>query len=104
MMAKVLRAFWLTGTLAALLLLCTILHADPARFDLIGPKVDVHVTRNGRTTTEADIIRHCKDSLAGYKLPRRIVFVDALPKGNTGKVSKLELAELVAGALDQKQG
>jgi acyl-CoA synthetase (AMP-forming)/AMP-acid ligase II len=60
------------------------------------------VTRNGRSTTEADIIRHCKDSLAGYKLPRRIVFVDALPKGNTGKVAKLELAELVTGGLGQK--
>ena len=55
MMAKVLRAFWLTGTLAALLLLCTILHADPARFDLIGPKVDVHVTRNGRTLPIAQV-------------------------------------------------
>jgi hypothetical protein len=55
MMAKVLRAFWLTGTLTALLLLCTMLHADPARFDLIGPKVDVHVTRNGHTLPIAQV-------------------------------------------------
>ena len=55
MMAKVLRAFWLTGTLTALLVLCTMLHADPARFDLIGPKVDVHVTRNGRTLPIAQV-------------------------------------------------
>src|SRR5271170_7732723 len=49
MMAIVLRGPRLIGTLAALLLLCTALHADPARFDLTGPKVDVHVTRAGKT-------------------------------------------------------
>jgi hypothetical protein len=31
------------------------LHADPGRFDLIGPKVDVHVTRNGRTLPIAQV-------------------------------------------------
>ena len=41
-------------------------------------------SRRGRRATALD-------SLAGYKLPRRIIFVDALPKGNTGKVSKQEL-------------
>ena len=45
----------LIGTLAALLLLVTTLHADPARFDLIGPKIDVHVTRNGRTLPIAQV-------------------------------------------------
>jgi hypothetical protein len=56
MMAIVLRVFRLTGTLTALLLLCTTLRAaDPARFDLVGPKVDVHVTRNGRTLPIAQV-------------------------------------------------
>src|SRR5882757_4027362 len=55
MMAIVLRVFRLTGTLTALLLLCTTMHADPARFDLAGPKVDVHVTRNGRTLPVAQV-------------------------------------------------
>jgi acyl-CoA synthetase (AMP-forming)/AMP-acid ligase II len=52
------------------------------------------VTRQGRMASEADIVRHCTDSLAGYKLPRRIIFVDELPKGTTGKVQKSELVEL----------
>jgi hypothetical protein len=40
----------------ALLLLCTTLcAADPARFDLTGPKVDVHVTRAGRTLPIAQV-------------------------------------------------
>jgi acyl-CoA synthetase (AMP-forming)/AMP-acid ligase II len=52
------------------------------------------VTRKGRTASEEDILRHCMDSLAGYKLPRRIIFVDSLPKGTTGKVAKTELVAM----------
>jgi hypothetical protein len=54
-MALVLRDLRLTGTLSALLLLSATLHADPARFDLVGPKVDVHVTRNNRTLPIAQV-------------------------------------------------
>src|ERR1700728_3881142 len=50
MMAKVHRGPRLIGTLtAALLLFCATLNADPGRFDLIGPKIDVHVTRGNKT-------------------------------------------------------
>jgi hypothetical protein len=52
MMAKLLRSF---GTFAALLFVCTILHADAGRFDLTGPKVDVHVTRAGKTLPIAQV-------------------------------------------------
>jgi len=55
------------------------------------------VTRAGRTASAEDIRNHCMESLAGYKLPRQIFFVDELPKGNTGKVSKKELVALGAG-------
>src|SRR5580704_7019217 len=55
MMATVLRALRLPGTLAALLLVASALHADPARFDLVGPKVDVHVTRDGHTLPIAQV-------------------------------------------------
>jgi hypothetical protein len=55
MMASVARGLRLTGTLATLLLSITSLHADPARFDLVGPKVDVHVTRAGRTLPIAQV-------------------------------------------------
>jgi len=37
--------FLKTGSIAAFLLSCGLLYADPGRFDLTGPKVDVHVTR-----------------------------------------------------------
>jgi hypothetical protein len=55
MMAKVPGRSRLSATLSALLLLCSTLHADPARFDLAGPKIDVHVTRAGRTLPIAQV-------------------------------------------------
>src|SRR5450432_666157 len=55
-MAIVLRVTRLTGTLVALLLASTTLYAtDPARFDLSGPKIDVHVTRAGHTLPIAQV-------------------------------------------------
>jgi hypothetical protein len=55
MMATVPGRSRLIATLSALLLLCSTLHADPARFDLAGPKIDVHVTRAGRTLPIAQV-------------------------------------------------
>jgi long-chain acyl-CoA synthetase len=46
---------------------------DPARFD------------------EKAIIRHCREHLAGYKVPRRVVLVEALPRNPTGKIMRKEL-------------
>lgn len=65
--------------------------------DTWGEAVAVAVVR--RPGTEAnpdDIVDHCRAHLADYKKPRRVFFVDALPKGPTGKVSKQELAALFA--------
>jgi hypothetical protein len=55
MMAKVFRRSRFVGTLAATFLACSLLHADPARFDLTGPKIDVHVTRSGKTLPIAQV-------------------------------------------------
>src|SRR5277367_3923881 len=55
MMGKVFRRSRIVGTLAAALLACSLLHADPARFDLAGPKVDVHVTRSGKVLPIAQV-------------------------------------------------
>ena len=44
----------------------------------------------GAETTAEDIIAHCKKHLAGYKVPRNVVFGE-LPKTSTGKIQKFEL-------------
>lgn len=38
--------------------------------------------------SDADVIAHCKGLLANYKVPRRVLFVDELPRNASGKVLK----------------
>ena len=51
----------------------------------------------GATTTAADIVGHCKKHLAGFKVPRAVVFGE-LPKTSTGKIQKFELRKLAGSA------
>jgi acyl-CoA synthetase (AMP-forming)/AMP-acid ligase II len=53
----------------------------------------VVVPRPGVTVAAADIIAGCREHLAGFQVPRRVEFVDALPKNVTGKILKRELRE-----------
>lgn len=51
----------------------------------------------GAQVTEQDIVAHCKQHLAGYKVPRAVVFGE-LPKTSTGKIQKFELRKQVGSA------
>jgi acyl-CoA synthetase (AMP-forming)/AMP-acid ligase II len=57
----------------------------------------VVVLRDGMTATDAEIIATCRDRLAGYKKPKRVEFIDELPKNVSGKILKRELRERFAG-------
>ena len=46
---------------------------------------------------EAEMIAACREKLAAYKTPKRIVFVDELPRNAMGKVQKNVLRETYAG-------
>jgi acyl-CoA synthetase (AMP-forming)/AMP-acid ligase II len=43
------------------------------------------------STTEADLVAWCKQSLASYKCPTSVDILDALPRNPTGKILKREL-------------
>ena len=45
-----------------------------------------------------ELIAHCKDSLASYKKPKQVVFVDELPRNAAGKILKRELRDDVISA------
>ena len=51
----------------------------------------------GATTTPEDIVAHCKKHLAGFKVPRAVVFGE-LPKTSTGKIQKFELRKQAGSA------
>jgi len=56
----------------------------------------------GATPRVEDIIAHCRQHLAGYKVPRAVVFTE-LPKTSTGKIQKFELRKQVE-AVDTHAG
>jgi fatty-acyl-CoA synthase len=43
----------------------------------------------------AEVIAHCRGRLSSFKVPKRIVFVDALPKNASGKILKRDLRSLI---------
>ena len=45
----------------------------------------------GQAITEIDIIDFCRQGLAGYKVPKKIQFIDELPKSSVGKILRREL-------------
>ena len=51
----------------------------------------VVVLREGQSLPESDIISRCADTLARFKVPKRVILVDSLPKNPSGKVLKREL-------------
>jgi acyl-CoA synthetase (AMP-forming)/AMP-acid ligase II len=42
----------------------------------------------GESVSEADLIAWAKERMAGFKVPRSVKFIDALPLNATGKVQK----------------
>jgi long-chain acyl-CoA synthetase len=53
--------------------------------------------RDDAAATAAELIEFCRSRLAGFKLPKRIVFLDDLPKNPSGKILKRELRRAETG-------
>ncbi|HQL82188.1 MAG TPA: acyl-CoA synthetase, partial [Spirochaetota bacterium] len=68
---------------------------DPKWIELVAAVV---VPRAGSTVTEKELTEYCRQKLAGFKCPKRIMIVDRLPKNPSGKILKRELKETFASA------
>ena len=53
----------------------------------------VVVLKEGQEASEQELIHHTKSIVAPYKVPKRIVFTDALPKSTAGKILKRHLRQ-----------
>nr|WP_293251002.1 acyl-CoA synthetase [Panacagrimonas sp.] len=56
----------------------------------------VVVPRAGQTISPDELLRFCRDRMAGYKAPKIVEVVDALPKNASGKILKRELRDRFA--------
>jgi long-chain acyl-CoA synthetase len=58
------------------------------------------VFKPGSVATTEELLAHCRERLAPYKLPTRIEFADALPKTGAGKILKRKLRDSAAPQAD----
>jgi len=60
--------------------------------------------RPGESATAEELSTYCRDRLAGFKIPRQVVFVDQIPLSPLGKVLRGRIRELHGQAGDTDQG
>jgi len=62
-----------------------------------GQRVEAGVmVSRGSVVTEADLIAICEQQIGKFKTPDKIHFFDELPKGPSGKIQRIKIAELVS--------
>jgi len=61
----------------------------PAAF--LGERIMAYVVREDDALTETELRRYCFERVPSYKVPYRVLFLDALPRNPAGKVVKAEL-------------
>jgi len=70
---------------------CTIGVPDPYRGETVKSFV---VVKPGESLTEEEIVNYCRDRLAAYKVPKKIEFLESLPKSAIGKILRREIKEM----------
>jgi long-chain acyl-CoA synthetase len=61
--------------------------------EVSGEIVKLVVVSKNPDLSEKDVIQHCRIHLTGYKIPKKVVFMDDLPKSNVGKILRRELRD-----------
>lgn len=64
--------------------------------DKLGEEVgSIVVVREGESVTKDEVQRFVRERLAAFKVPREILFLQDIPKGPTGKVQRIGMAERI---------
>ena len=61
--------------------------------EVSGEIVKLVAVRKNQDLSEKDLIEHCRKHLTGYKVPKKVEFIDELPKSNVGKILRRELRD-----------
>ncbi len=65
--------------------------------DKTGEAVKLFVVKMpGADLSEEQVIAHCRKELTGYKVPKSVVFLQALPKSTVGKILRRDLRTVTA--------
>ncbi|MGQ3257399.1 MAG: AMP-binding enzyme, partial [Microbacterium aurantiacum] len=67
--------------------------------DTTGEAVRAYIVAENPPPTDAEVIAHCRQTLAGYKVPKSVRFVDELPKSPIGKILRRELRDSVTATI-----
>jgi long-chain acyl-CoA synthetase len=59
--------------------------------EVSGEAVKLFVVKSDESIFENDVRNFCRERLAGYKVPKQVVFLDDLPKSAVGKILRREL-------------
>ncbi|OZA75943.1 AMP-binding protein [Polynucleobacter sp. 39-46-10] len=60
----------------------------------LGEIVKAYIVKDKPELTEAQVIQYCKEQMTSYKRPRKIAFIDEMPKSNVGKILRRHLRDL----------
>ncbi|QWD86062.1 AMP-binding protein [Polynucleobacter asymbioticus] len=60
----------------------------------LGEIVKAYIVKDQPDLTEAQVIQYCKEQMTSYKRPRKIAFIDEMPKSNVGKILRRHLRDL----------
>tara|TARA_Y100000588_G_scaffold310271_1_gene335730 strand:- start:1836 stop:3494 length:1659 start_codon:yes stop_codon:yes gene_type:complete len=61
--------------------------------DVSGEQVKLFVVKKDAAINEQDIIKHCRENLTNYKVPKLVEFREELPKTNVGKILRRALKD-----------
>ncbi len=59
-----------------------------------GESIRLFIVKEKKSLREIEVIDFCRKGLAIYKIPKKVIFIDEIPKNNVGKILRRKLREI----------